>query len=134
MEKNIHLLHYFIVTLFILLGISYCFALTKYAKYEHCHEELGLNWFISDALLSFVIPFTIIAILNLLIIFHLRKTSRNNARLSVKKRPKKEMLPLNPRKKSSVSCDSNSTGRLSENISARNHKVLFKRYLHFSFD
>jgi len=124
-EKNIHLLHYGIVTLFILLGISYCFALIKQNDYDSCQEELHLNWFLSDALLSFVLPFTIIAIINLLIIFHLRKTSRNNQQLSFTKRSKKENLPLNQRKKLSISYDSNSHLRLSDNSSGPNIKVVF---------
>jgi hypothetical protein len=126
-EKNIHLLHYVIVSLFIVSGISYCFVLTKKGFYENCEEELDLNWFISDALLSFVIPFTIIAILNLLIIFHLRKTSRNHQGLSFSKRPKKDILPLHPRKRNSISFDSVSTSRASENTIVRNMKVLQKK-------
>jgi hypothetical protein len=123
-EKNIHFLHYIIVTLFLLFGISYCFGLIRYNDYESCQEELQLNWFISDALLSFVIPFIIIAILNLLIIFHLRKTSRNNQQLAFSKRTKKEVLQLNPRNKNSISCDSSSQSRVSENITGANIKVI----------
>jgi len=124
-EKNIHFLHYIIVTLFLLFGISYCVGLIKSNPYdESCQEELYLNWFISDALLSFVIPFIIIAILNLLIIFHLRKTSRNNQQLAFSKRTKKEVLQLNPRNKSSISCDSSSQSRVSENITGANIKVI----------
>ena len=125
-EKKNHLLHYFIVILFILSGIAYCTVLVIKAKYDKCHEELELIWFISDALLSFVIPFTIIAILNLLIVCHLRTTSRNHQRLLFKKASTKEMLPLTTRKKGSISYDSNSTAKLSENLSTRNTKVLGK--------
>ncbi len=124
-EKNIHLLHYCIVTLFILLGISYCFALVKNNVYEYCQEELHLSWFLSDALLSFVLPFIIIAILNLLIIFHLRKTCRNNRQLSFTKRSNKGNLPLNQRKKLPVLYDSNSQLRLSDNSSGPTIKVVF---------
>jgi hypothetical protein len=123
-EKNIHFLHYIIVTLFILFGISYCFGLIKHNVYESCQEELQLNWFISDALLSFVIPFIIIAILNLLIIFHLRKTSRNNQQLAFSKRTKKDVLQLNPRNKNSISYESSSQSRMSENMTGANIKVI----------
>jgi hypothetical protein len=124
-EKNIHLLHYLVVTLFLIFGISYCAALTYNNRYENCEEELQLSWFISDALSSFVIPFMIIAILNLLIIFHLRKTSRNNQQVSYRKRAgKDEILPLNTRRKrSSFSYDSNSMSRLSQHTTVSNNKV-----------
>jgi hypothetical protein len=123
-EKNIHFLHYCIVTLFILLGVSYCFALIKKNDYEDCQEGLDLNWFYSDAILSFVLPFTIIAILNLLIIFHLRKTCQNNKQLSFISQSKKENLPLNQTRKRSISYDSSSHLRLSDNSSGLNNKVI----------
>ena len=122
MEKNVHILHYVIESLIILFGVTYCLLLIMNNRYEHCREQLASNWFISDALLSFVIPFIIIATLNLLIIFHLRKTSRKNQQLSsLNKRTKREPLPLNTRKKSSISFDSQS--RSSELNISLNPKV-----------
>ncbi|CAF0829852.1 unnamed protein product [Adineta ricciae] len=109
MEKNVHILHYVIESLIILFGVSYCLLLIMNNRYDNCQEQLASNWFISDALSSFVIPFLIIATLNLLIIFHLRKTSRKNQQLSsVNKRTKRDSLPLNNRKKPSISFDSQS--------------------------
>ncbi|CAF1011145.1 unnamed protein product [Adineta steineri] len=129
MEKNIHILHYIIVSLVILFGISFCFALIKANSYESCEEELQLKWFISDAILSFVTPFTIIATLNLLIIFHLRKTSRKNQRLSFSnKQTKKEFLRLNSKPKSSLSYDSNSHSRSSVHTIGSNIKTSLYRF------
>ncbi|CAF1098676.1 unnamed protein product [Rotaria sordida] len=121
-ERRIQFLHYIILILFILLGISYCLMLIKNNHYENCQEELNLNWFISDALSSFVIPFTIIAVLNLLIIFHLRKTSRNNKQLSYKKRSNRNILTLNSVRKSTGSFDSISQTKLSEITTVLNTK------------
>ncbi|CAF1116115.1 unnamed protein product [Adineta steineri] len=129
MEKNIHILHYIIVSLVILFGISFCFALIKSNDYYLCEEELQLKWFISDAILSFVTPFTIIATLNLLIIFHLRKTSRKNQRLSFSnKQTKKEFLRLNSKQKSSLSYDSNSHSRSSVHTIGSNIKTSLYRF------
>ncbi|CAF0920950.1 unnamed protein product [Rotaria sp. Silwood1] len=101
-EKRIHLIHYLIVTLFIIFGISYCLLLVKTNAYDNCHEELELNWFISDALLSFLIPFTIIIILNILIIFYLKKRFQNNQQYRFTKRQQQsEMIPLDILKVSS---------------------------------
>lgn len=125
-EKNIHLLHYCIVTLFILLGASYCFALIKKNDYENCQEELDINWFYSDAILSFVVPFTTIAILNLLIIFRLRKTYQKSQQLSFTKRPTKNLGKFNSKNKYSISYDSHSHLRLSDNSSGPNIKVTNK--------
>ncbi|CAF3004253.1 unnamed protein product [Rotaria sp. Silwood2] len=113
-ERKNHFLHYFILTLFISFGISYCSLLVTKTHYDNCQEELHLNWFLSDALSSFVIPFTIIAILNLLIIFHLRKTCQNNQQFSYIKRSKKNLLPSNSKRKSIISFDSISQAKLSE--------------------
>ena len=123
-EKNIHLLHYCIVTFFILMGVSYCFALVRRNGYEDCEEDLRLSWFLSDAILSFVIPFISIATLNLLIIVRLRKKSRNNRHLSVTKRPKKEFVSLNRRKSYFMSWDSSSHSRISENSLGPNTRVI----------
>ena len=79
MEKKIHLIHYFIIGFFLLFGILYCLALVSFNRYDVCHEELDLKWFLSDALLSFLVPFTIITILNILIISHLKKNLHHNS-------------------------------------------------------
>ncbi|CAF4830949.1 unnamed protein product [Rotaria sp. Silwood1] len=122
-ERKNYFLHYSILTLFILFGIAYCLLLITKNQYENCQEELHLNWFLSDALLSFVIPFTLIAILNLLIIFHLRKTCRNNQQLIFTKQSKKNFLPLNSKRKSLISFDSISQAKLSETSTVTNIKA-----------
>lgn len=95
-EKKVHLIHYLIVTLFIIFGTIYCLALVKMNQYDDCHEELGLSWFISDALLSFLIPFTIITVLNILIIIYLKKRYQNNQQYRFTKREQQhENFPLN---------------------------------------
>lgn len=122
-EKKIHLLHYCIVALFILTGGLYCLTLVRSNSYEDCREDLTLNWFLSDAFSSFVIPFLIIAILNLLIICHLRKKSRKNEEISSPKRSESRLTPLNQLKKYSFSYDSTSQSRFSENYSTLNLRV-----------
>jgi hypothetical protein len=126
-EKNIHLLHYCIVSLFIISGVLYCYVLVKENGYDDCQEDLRLGWFLSDALSSFVIPFLIIATLNLLIIFHLRKTCRHKQQLSFTKRPKTEYLGLKRRRKYSISYESSSHSRYSDNSSGPHIKVLGKK-------
>ena len=123
-EKNIHLLHYCIVSLFVITGVTYCYMLVKLNGYDDCQEDLGLGWFLSDALSSFVIPFIIIATLNFLIIFHLRKTCRDKEQLSFTKRPKTGYAALNPRKKYSISYDSSSHSKYSDHSSGLNMKVI----------
>lgn len=123
-EKNIHFLHYSIVTLLILLASSFCFALVKMNVYEYgCQESLDLKWFISDALSSFVVPFSLIAILNSLIIFHLRKASRHSQQLSLAHHLQGNQLGLNRKKKSSISLDSTSHSRIFEASSGQNMRV-----------
>ncbi len=102
-EKKIHLVHYLIVSLFIIFGIIYCLALVEYNGYDDCHEELQLKWFISDALSSFLIPFAIITILNILIIMHLKKGFQNNQqfRFPRRRQSSSQNLSLNLRTKSS---------------------------------
>jgi hypothetical protein len=87
--------------LFIIFGIIYCLALVGYNDYDICHEELDLKWFLSDALLSFLLPFTIITILNILIVSHLRKSLQNNQQFRFIKRHQNssEILPLTFRKR-----------------------------------
>ena len=46
-------------------------------KYIDCHEELTLNWFIADALFSFVIPFSLITVFNILIVNLIRKHAQS---------------------------------------------------------
>ncbi|CAF1071817.1 unnamed protein product [Rotaria sordida] len=133
-EKKIHLIHYLVVTLFIILGITYCLALVKTNEYDNCHEELDLNWFISDALLSFLIPFTIIIILNILIIFYLKKRFQNNPQYRFKKRKQQqqqsEVISLNFRKRSSspyeVTFNTNFQPNIYNNINISNsqHSIL----------
>ncbi|UJR25001.1 hypothetical protein I4U23_006362 [Adineta vaga] len=63
-----------LLVIFILSSI-FCFHLSYYNRYEDCHEELDLNWFLADALISFVIPFILILIFNIMIVNYIRKHS-----------------------------------------------------------
>jgi hypothetical protein len=63
-----------LLIIFILSSI-FCFILSHENAYIDCHEELKLSWFIIDALLSFVIPFFLILIFNILIVNFIRKHS-----------------------------------------------------------
>jgi hypothetical protein len=63
-----------LVFIFIFSAI-FCFALTSRNAHIDCHEELQLYWFIADALCSFVIPFSLILIFNILIVNFIRKHS-----------------------------------------------------------
>jgi hypothetical protein len=53
----------------------FCIILSHSNSYIDCHEELKLSWFIVDALLSFVIPFSLILIFNIFIVNFIRKHS-----------------------------------------------------------
>ena len=123
MEKNIHYLHYLIVTVFILFGFLYCLALIVRNAYDNCEEELYLSWFISDALLSFAVPFTIIAVLNLLIILQLRATLRVKKHFLFQQTPRQENVPLHPKKRSLPSYDAHSQSKVSENTTVLHGKV-----------
>ncbi|CAF3889885.1 unnamed protein product [Rotaria sordida] len=68
----------FISLLFIfILSLIFCFMLSYKNTYVDCHEELQLGWFIADAFISFVIPFSIILIFNILIVNFIRQHSRS---------------------------------------------------------
>lgn len=95
-------MHYVIVILCIIFSAIYCLVLVYSNAYDNCHEELELKWFISDALLSFVIPFAIITILNCLIINDFKKSIQNNQhyRFANASPQSTEMIALNLKKKS----------------------------------
>lgn len=57
-----------IIFLIFLINFLFCFALSHASIYVDCHEELSLNWFIADALFSFIIPFSLILIFNIRIV------------------------------------------------------------------
>ena len=116
-EKKIHLVHYVIVALIIVLGCGYCSALVHSINYDHCHEEVGLSWFISDAFLSFLLPFTMITVLNLLIIFHLKKGFQNNQPFRFRPRQESESVPLNTRVTNSSSQEMTSNAQCRAKIS-----------------
>ncbi|CAF1114053.1 unnamed protein product [Adineta steineri] len=63
--------------LILLLSTLFCGFMSRNTLYIECHEELHLNWFIADALLSFIIPFFLILIFNILIMNYIRKHSRS---------------------------------------------------------
>lgn len=85
-EKKIHLIHYLVVSLSVVLGVIYCASLVRNTEYQECHEELELGWFLSDALVSFLIPFTIIIVMNILTIIHLKKGLQNNPQFRFSRR------------------------------------------------
>jgi hypothetical protein len=89
-EKKIHLLHYVIVSILVMFGLIYCLALVHASAYDHCYEELEFHWFISDAILSFALPFTIIAILNLLIVIHLQRSFQHHRHFRFSQRHRSE--------------------------------------------
>jgi hypothetical protein len=93
--------------MFIIFGILYCLGLVGYNDYDICHEELDLKWFLSDALLSFLLPFTIIIILNILIVSHLRKGFPTNQQFRFIRRHQNssEIFPLSFRKRYKSSFD-----------------------------
>lgn len=135
-EKKVHLIHYLIVTLFIIFGVTYCLLLVKNNDYDGRHEELALSWFISDALLSFLIPFTIITILNILIIFNLKKRYLNNQQYRfTNRRQISEFLPLNDTKKNSstheIPLDGNFPSNIYDNITISNSRVLNRAVANF---
>ena len=102
-EKKIHLIHYFVVSLSILFGIIYCISLVKNTEYQECHEELELMWFLADALLSFLIPFTIIIVMNILTVIHLKKGLQNNPQFRFTKRAQQlQAVSVNFRQKKSA--------------------------------
>lgn len=115
-EQKVHLLHYVIVLICIIFSTIYCLALVDSNSYDNCHEELELKWFISDAFLSFFIPFTIITILNTLIIYHFKRSIQNNQqyRFTNSRLQSMEMIPLNFRSKSTSAND----------IQSQTHKLL----------
>ncbi|CAF0973115.1 unnamed protein product [Adineta steineri] len=69
-----------IVSCLLILAFSivfYC-LLIRYNDYSEGTEELHLFWFITDALFSFVIPFSLILMFNILIINLIRKHGRSS--------------------------------------------------------
>ena len=108
--------HYLMVLFITCFGFVYCFALVKSNTIADCYEELGVNWFISDALLSFLIPFTFIAVLNVIIILHLKKGFQFNQHYRFSQRRQSEWLPLNLRKKFSSSNDMEESAQMQSKI------------------
>ena len=106
-EKKFHLIHYLIVAFLTLFGVIYCLALVGYNEYDVCHEELDLKWFLSDALLSFLLPFTIIIVLNILIISQLSKSFQHNQqfRFIRRQRNSPETFPCSSQKRLASSFD-----------------------------
>ncbi|CAF1628958.1 unnamed protein product, partial [Didymodactylos carnosus] len=66
--KNTNSFNSIILILSTLIGLTYCLLLVYKNSIVQCYEELSLNWFISDALLSFLLPFALISFFNQLII------------------------------------------------------------------
>ena len=124
-EKENHPRHYFTTTILVLFRVLYCLALTIENNYENCQEELYLSWFISDAVLTCVIPLVPIVILNALIVFHLRKISRNNPPLPLLKEAKKEISLSDSRKNNIALVNLNSKSGVTKNMTVSTCKVWY---------
>jgi len=61
------------IFLIFISSILFCFALVFKNTHVGCHPELQLRWFIADALVSFIIPFTLIVIFNIRTVILIRK-------------------------------------------------------------
>ncbi|CAF4549334.1 unnamed protein product, partial [Rotaria socialis] len=85
----------FLLPVFI-CSIIFCIALSYFNLYIHCHEELKLSWFFADALLSFIIPFSLILIFNILIVNLIRKHARSPFTAQA------TLLPANRRAKNNI--------------------------------
>ncbi|CAF0827032.1 unnamed protein product [Adineta ricciae] len=55
----------------------FCWALIHFNPHVNCQEEFNLIWFIGDALCSFIIPFSLILIFNILIVNLIRQHARS---------------------------------------------------------
>lgn len=63
----------------LILSVIFCLALRRSNDVDnHCLEDLTLGWFIADALCSFIVPFSLILLFNLLIVELIRKHSRSS--------------------------------------------------------
>lgn len=54
-------------------GFTFCLIIATRGSYDGCHEDLSLYWFIADAIVSFVIPFFLISMFNVLIVILIRR-------------------------------------------------------------
>ncbi len=82
-----------IILLIFLLSVLFCLILTHANAYIDCHEELKLGWFIADALLSFIIPFSLILIFNIRIVRLIQQHARSSiTQQSIILRPQKRLL------------------------------------------
>lgn len=59
----------------------FCLIISTQGSYDDCHEDLSLSWFIADAIVSFVIPFSLISTFNLLIVYSVRQHSKSQIRI-----------------------------------------------------
>ncbi|UJR23833.1 hypothetical protein I4U23_026809 [Adineta vaga] len=68
-----------IILLFFILTLSvvFCSILTYHGNHNNCHEEITTRWYIADALSSFIIPFSLILIFNLLIVNLIQQHGRS---------------------------------------------------------
>ena len=61
-----------LISIFI-ASFAFCFLIATRGSYDDCQEDLSLTWFTADAVFSFAIPFFLIALFNILIIFSIRR-------------------------------------------------------------
>lgn len=75
------------------MNLIFCITLSYSNAYIDCHEELKLGWFIADALLSFIIPFSLILIFNIRIVRLIQQHARSSiTQQSIILRPQKRLL------------------------------------------
>lgn len=66
-----------IICLIFTSSVLFCLALIFENRHIGCHPELHLRWFIADALVSFIIPFTLILLFNIRIVILIRKQAKS---------------------------------------------------------
>ena len=83
--------------LIFLLSTMYCFIFSRHHYETTCYtdEVLDLGWFIADVVSSFVIPFSLIIVFNVLIISFIRKDSRSPVGVPVIRISRRSQLETN---------------------------------------
>lgn len=91
----------------LLFSLMFCSVLLHSNEHIECHEELQLRWFVVDALVSFIIPFTLIFIFNILIINLIRTHARAPLALTtskIRRRPKHRCASSVTRQSFPITC------------------------------
>lgn len=86
--------------LILIFSLLFCTMISSRASYADCYEDLSLFWFIADAVVSFLIPSSLILIFNILIALSMREHSRlliSTQSILAKRRRSKSLLFNNQR-------------------------------------